>query len=149
MAARTPVVARLLALSDVGGQELEADFVKHVLERYSERHALVIQYLHELILQDGFAQGRGTAGKGAKEGAQTARKLPARYAKVLHTILEGLIRRGSSGSETATSEAQRVSGISLWRGGLATACVLCKVGSCVWFQRLTKRTHGHAHTRSC
>ena len=104
------MVARLVACSDVGGQELEAEFVKHVLERYHERHALGIQYLHELILQDATGQGRAAAGKEEKGAGGIARRLPARYTKVLHMIIEGLIRQGSGGGESATSDAQRVSG---------------------------------------
>jgi len=54
--ARTGIVSRLVAVSDVAGQELETEFVKHVLEKYSERHALAIQYLHELMVQESMAQ---------------------------------------------------------------------------------------------
>jgi hypothetical protein len=110
LAARTGVLARLVASSDVGGQEIEAEFVKHVLERYSERHALGIQYLHELMLQEGAGLARAAAGSDEKgrKGAGGQGALPARYSKVLNMMIDGLMQQGAGKGETAAADAQRL-----------------------------------------
>ena len=107
-ASRTGVVARLMAASDIGGQDIESDLVAHVLAAYAQRHSLAIQYLHEVYMQDNMAQARApTAGKGKKEKGDKE-VVPTRYTHVLHSLVDGLIKVACSGEgEVGAADGQR------------------------------------------
>ena len=52
-------------------------------------------------------QARAAAGAKGKVAKVEKGQQPARYTKVLHMIVEGLVRQGSADTETAAADAQK------------------------------------------